>query len=271
MANREKYRPFTGVTGRKLQLVDPPLALVLVQIRWPEHAKLARDLETLALDFGALLEAFPLFERRIDEGLEITPHGIRQIPGDPAYQWKTVDDVWTVTLTRFSVSVHCVRHVGYNFGELQVHLKRVLELVSDVLQVRTISRVGVRYVNRLSSPEALARRHEAFSPEILGYSELKVGESVELGQTMSQAVYRIDDVNLQARSGILVPGQTVDPAVAPLHQPAWVLDIDASVEQKVIFDAAAVLATVGRLADVDFDFFTLVVKDGAESILDGAT
>jgi len=259
------------VTGRKFHLADPPLALVLVQIRWPEHAKLARDLETLALDFGAQLEAFPLFERRTDQGLEITPQGIRPIPGDPAYQWKTIDDVWTVTLTRLSVSVHCIRHAGYNFEELRIHLERVLALVSDVLQVRTISRVGVRYVNRLSSPEVLARRPEVFSPEILGYSELKVGESVVLGQTMSQVIYQIDDVNLQARSGMLIPGQTIDPAVAPLNQVAWVLDIDASVDRKIIFEAAEVLATVGRLADVDFDFFTLVVKDGAESILDGAT
>ena len=270
MVNREKYRPFTGVTGRRLELASPPLALVLVQIRWPEHGKLARDFEELALDFGARLEGFPLFERRNEQGIQITPQGVSPISGESAFQWKTLDEVWTVSLTRHFVSVHCTQHAGYGFSELKVHLERVVGLISNVLQVQTLNRVGVRYVNRISSPEVLARLEQAFKPGILGYSQLKCGEDVELAQTMSQAVYRIDDIIVQARSGILIPGQTVDPAVAPLERLAWVLDIDASVERKAIFGATEIMASVSRLADVDYDFFTLVVEDGAEAILDGA-
>ncbi|WNM27358.1 TIGR04255 family protein [Demequina capsici] len=270
MANREHFRPFTGASGRKIELANPPLALVLVQIRWPEHARLARDFETLALDFGARLEDFPLFERRNEQGIEITPQGVRQFSGDSAFQWQTIDEVWTVSLTRHFVTVHCIRHAGYGFGELKAHLERVVGLVSDVLQVKSVNRVGLRYVNRLSSPTVLARLHEAFKPEVLGYSRLQCGEDVALAQTMSQALYEVDDVKLQSRSGTLGPGQTVDPSVAPLTDESWVLDIDASVERKAIFDASEIMATVSRLADVDYDFFTLVVEEGAEAILEGA-
>lgn len=270
MGNREHFHPFTGASGHKIQLVNPPLALVLVQIRWPEHGKLAQDFERLALAFGARLDDFPLFERLKEQGVEITPHGVRQLDGDSAFQWKSVDDVWTVSLTRYFVSVYCTRHDGYKFDELKKHLEVVLGLLDEVLQVKTVNRVGLRYVNRISAPEVLERLEEAFSPEILGYSRLKRGEDVELAATMNQAMYKIDDISLQARSGTILPGQTIDPAVAPLNRRAWVLDIDASVERKIMFDGGDLEAIVSRLADVDFDFFAHVVKEGAEAILDGA-
>jgi hypothetical protein len=48
-----------------------------------------------------------------------------------------------------------------------------------------------------------------------------------------------------------------------------VLDLDASQEMRSVFEPGQIQAVAGRLADVAYDFFKLVLKDKGELRLEG--
>lgn len=251
---------------------NAPLELVLVQIRWPEHGRFTRDFRALALDLGDRLDNFPLFNEITETGMQITPEGVTPISGETAYQWRSVDDVWCVHLTKRFVSIFCSRHENYKFSELQEHLSKVTELLGEVLQVRTIERIGIRYVNRITDTDLLATLSEVFDPAILGFTQLDTTSgTAELISSFNQAVYRAGDASLHVRTGKLAPGDTVDPAVVPVDKDSWVLDLDASSEQRAPYEIKHVAEKTGQLADAAYDFFKSILLEGAEQRLDGAT
>lgn len=270
MTDRVRFRPFTGDLARKVAIPDAPLVLVLAQIRWPEHGRFARDFKSLALDFGDNLTDFPLYNEIAESGVQITPEGVTPIQGDTAYQWRTIDDVWTIVLTKNFVSIYCLQHKNYAFSELQKHLNVVAELLESTLKIRSLDRIGVRYVNRVSNPSVLAELHNIFDPAVLGYAQLRVLPEVIPVSNISQGAYQVDDVLLMARSGMLAPQQTVDPAIVPIDRASWVLDLDVSIEKRSEYDPSGLQLDIGKLADAAYDFFKLVLRDGGEERLDGS-
>jgi uncharacterized protein (TIGR04255 family) len=246
-----------------------PLALVLIQVRWPEHGHLAVDFKKLALAFGENLDDFPLFQEVVEQGIQITPEGVQPIQGDASYQWRSIDDVWVVHLSKTSMSLYCAPHDGYRYSELAERLDRLTGLLKSVLRIRLTDRIGVRYVNRLSEPDVMKELPAIFDARVLGMSGLAGRSGVQLVSTLSQAIYKVEDVTLHARSGYLGPNETMDPSIKPVESQSWVLDLDASQEMRVIYEPDQIQAVAGRLADVAYDFFKLVLREQGELRLDG--
>lgn len=270
MDERLKFRPFTGDAERKVKLVDAPLALVLVQIRWPEHARFARDFRSLALDFGERLKDFPLFQEVNEAGIQITPNGVEAIQGATAYQWQSINGVWTVHLAPRFVSVYCLSHSGYKFSDLLTRVDDITKLLKDVLQVRSLERIGVRYVNRVSDPTVLDGLGQVFDPAVLGYANLEINDGITPVNSVAQAMYKVDELMLHARSGYLNPGDSMDAAVPGLDRKSWVLDLDGSDDSRREFEPSVVSNIVGRISDMVYDFFKLVLKPGQELRLEGS-
>lgn len=269
MTERVRFRPFTGDSERRVEMSRAPLALVIAQVRWPEHRHLAVEFKDLALAFGNNLDDFPLFHEAVEQGFQITPEGVQPVRGETTYQWRSVDDVWVVHLTKTFVSLYCAPHLNYRYSELAERLDRIVGLLHSVLHVQVTERVGVRYVNRLSEPDFMSQLPEVFDRRILGMKGLEGNGAVELVNTLSQAVYRAEDVTLHVRSGYLGPGDTMDPSIQPVPLQSWVLDLDASHEAKMVYAPGQIQAVAGRLADTAYDFFKLVLKEQAENRLDG--
>lgn len=269
MTDRVRFRPFTGDSERRVEMTRAPLALVLVQVRWPEHGRLAVDFKKLALAFGENLDDFPLFQEVVEQGIQITPEGMQPIQGDTSYQWRSVDDVWVVHLTKTFMSLYCAPHDNYRFAELAERLNHLTQLLGSVLQIRLTDRIGVRYVNRVSDQDLMKELPAIFDGSVLGMSGLAIQPGVQLVNTLSQAIYKTDNVTLHVRSGYLGPGETMDPAIEPVGSQSWVLDLDASEEVRRVFEPGQIQPVAGRLADVAYDFFKLVLKDKGELQLDG--
>jgi uncharacterized protein (TIGR04255 family) len=269
MTDRVRFRPFTGDSERRVEMTRAPLELVLIQVRWPEHGRLAVDFKKLALAFGENLDQFPLFQEVVEQGIQITPEGVQAISGETSYQWRSIDDVWVVQLTKTFMSLYCVPHDNYRFAELSERLNHLTQLLQSVLQIRLTDRIGVRYVNRLSEKGVMEELSTIFDGPVLGMSGLEVQPGVQLVNTLSQAIYKTEDVALHVRSGYLGPGETMDPAIKPVDSQSWVLDLDASQEMRSVFEPDQIEAVAGRLADVAYDFFKLVLKDEGELRLEG--
>ncbi|WP_217376335.1 TIGR04255 family protein [Paenarthrobacter ureafaciens] len=261
MADRVRFRPFTGDTSKSIRLRSNPLALVLSQVRWPDLAHLQSNLKATALNFGSALSEYPIYDEMQEVGYQITPDGVHQSIGDTLYRWASVDRTWHVILGRRFVSLYSTSYVA--FDEFSERMSRVLESVTTHVRAPLIERVGVRYVNRLDDPRLISRLSEYVRPEVLGYLSLDPASSdVKIVNSANQVRYAIDDVNLQVRSGILPPNETADPAIPPVPETSWVLDLDASSEQFEPFDTQTILACAGRLSDVAYDYFKLVTTDG---------
>ncbi|ACZ32051.1 hypothetical protein Xcel_3046 [Xylanimonas cellulosilytica DSM 15894] len=261
MADRERFRPFTGDTEKKIRLKNAPLALVLCQIRWPEFQHLRGDLGETAQAFGSVLDEYPVISNLHEVAYTITPEGVTQQPGEKIFQWHSIDGVWHISLSRRFVTLYCTTYTS--FPDFLERLESVLEAVETQVKVPLVERVGVRYVNQVTDSRLVENLGEYVRPEVLGYSGLAgVSDYVRLASSANQARYVVDDAALQVRSGIVPAGETVDPAVSPAQVPSWVLDLDASSERVAPFDASSVLSTAGRLSDFAYDFFKQVSTEG---------
>jgi len=261
MADRVRFRPFTGDTEKKIRLKDAPLALVLCQIRWPEFQHLRGDLSETALAFGSVFDEYPVISDLHEVAYTITPESVTQQLGEKIFQWHSIDGVWHISLSRRFVTLYCTTYTS--FPDFLERLKSVLDAVGAHVKVPLIERVGVRYVNQVTDPRLVENLAEYVRPEVLGYSALTgVSEEVRLASGANQARYLVEGAALQVRSGIVPAGETVDPAVSPAQVSSWILDLDASAERVTPFDAPSVLATAGKLSDFAYDFFKYVSTDG---------
>lgn len=261
MSDRERFRPFTGDASKHILLKEAPLPLVLCQIRWPELNHLQLEMRPLALAFGAQLEDYPIFQESQEVSYTITPEGVQQVGGGAVFEWRSLDGAWTVSLGKRFMSFYCTKYT--NYAVFEERLADVLGKLVEHIRVPVIERVGVRYVNQISNPDLVDDLGEYVSPDVLGYSSLKpVSSGVRLVSNANQALYSVEDVMLQVRSGVVPAGETVDPAVAAIGSESWVLDLDAFTARIVPFDVASALTMAGKLSDAAYDFFKLVVTDG---------
>lgn len=271
MTERAKYRPFTGDSDKSIRLTDAPLELVLCQVRWPELTFLQEDrLRPLALQFGEGIADYPIFSEGKEINYIITPEGVTQNVVGSVYQWTSADQTWHVSLAKRFFTLYCTKYSQY--PDFDKRLRGLLEQLRLVVKVPMIERVGVRYVNRIVDEAALEDLNKMISPQVLGYQALplEIGEA-SLKASNNVAIYSIGDCNLQVRSGIVPPGETVDPALAPLaSRPSWVLDLDASTEGRWILDTDEVADRAGHLSDIAYDFFKMVVTEEFEDQFGGS-
>lgn len=216
MSDRPKYRPFTGDSSGSVRLEQAPLELVLCQIRWPELMHLQGDLKPIALKFGSTISDYPLFSQVQEMGFNVTPEGVQQQVVGTIFQWSSIDGEWHVSFSRRFASFYCTSYES--FTEFSDRLASVLEAVGSV-DIGILERIGVRYVNRISDRATIDDLSRLVRPEVLGYQALgPIASGVSLRNSVNQAVYAVDDAVLQVRSGMVPPGESVDPSVKPLNR-----------------------------------------------------
>lgn len=261
MTNRDRYRPFTNDAQTRVRLDAAPLALVLCQVRWPDLSALQGDLHPIAERFGAQLSNFPLYSESQEMAIELTPQGVTQLPTATVYQWESADRTMRVNLTKNFVALAVKRYDGYEAFSAQ--LRDVLKALSDAVSIPLVERIGVRYLNRITDQDHLARIDELVIPELLGHQALRpAAADVHVVQALTQSLFQVVSGHLQARSGILAGGESIDPSIDPIADQSWVLDIDSFCQNEVLFTVDNVLHDAGRLSDAAYDFFKLVIQQG---------
>lgn len=261
MIDRERLRPFTGDAEKKVRLRNAPLALVLCQVRWPNFSHLQGDMTEVVRTFGSALDGYPVVSSIHEVAYTITPEGVTQAPGERIDQWRSIDGAWHVSLSWRFASLYSTSYSS--FPDFLTRLESVLGAIASEVRIPLVDRLGVRYVNRVEDARLVENLATYVRPEVLGYAGLPgVTGDAKLVSNANQARYIVGDAALQVRSGLVPPGETVDPAVPPLQQSSWVLDLDASAEKMVPFDVPAVLTEAGRLSDIAYDYFKYISTEG---------
>lgn len=174
--------------------------------------------------------------------------------------WRFVaeDEAWSVSLAPDFVALETTHYSNRNdffgrFGEVLNALAKVTEpgLVG-------YERFGVRYVNRIRSPQ-LDVLPSLVRPEVLGV----VGPLLDdLAFSVCESSFVVGDAALRARWGLLPAGATTDPTTIDLlNEASWILDIDMSVERQPEFDPATVVAKGKEFAEASYSLFRWCVTD----------
>jgi uncharacterized protein (TIGR04255 family) len=176
---------------------------------------------------------------------------------------------WQVTLTETSVALETTEyHTRDDFCE-RAH--EVLRAVAGVALPPVVDRVGLRYIDRLTG-DHVGRVKEYVVPQ-LHVLHGAVGGSLVLEHSVSDSLIRIsDDERLQVRSGMLPPNGSFDPALAPLPEQTWVLDLDVfTVQGGFAFDPNELASRLRRYADHAYSFFRFATTDALQKAFGAST
>lgn len=260
MSARNKLRPFTGNDSRKVRLTRSPIKLVLCQVAWPELVNHPSDLSDVAKRFGQAIEAYPVFEEHSQNNIILTATGPVRGEEEKIYQWRSADNEWSVVLGRRFLSFYRTAYSSYS--DFSSRLEVILKQLNEILNISALERVGLRHVNQAADPELFEDLSRFVDEQVLGFAASRFAtDSAQMHSSQNQLVVSVGDAVLQARSGILPPQQTVDPAIQPHAEKSWILDLDSYMARQRPFDIAETLELVGELADLNYDFFKFATKD----------
>lgn len=255
-----------------------PLVLVLAQIQFPYPVPRLGDSNPV---LNANMEeiGFPFSDVEQEYTFEISPEG-KPLAREPKLGSRLVfhstDATSHVIITQQAITLYIsvlpndvIRYKGRApFAGKLAEVVRVLGEVADSLVDLRIARIGYRYVNVLDSTDKEIVQ-KLVSAELSGFafmttadpatgrvisatSQLSIGLNSK--NTPAGSNERPDTV-LQIRSGVLLPGETVDPAIQPRQEAAWVLDLDSSTTRSVHLNATEVKSAIMDLATQARSFF----------------
>lgn len=152
------------------RLDDPPLAQVLVQVRFPLVAHF-QDLSGIAKLQDELFDLFPYLEpQQAQVAFQIVVGSAVPIATSPTTVWKfTNDDGWTLTVEPGAIALF-TRGEGYRgYEDFAAKFSRVLEALTATNRIARCDRLGIRFIN---IAEPIPGQERAwmrwFKPELLG-------------------------------------------------------------------------------------------------------
>jgi uncharacterized protein (TIGR04255 family) len=253
--------PF-GTPVPEVPLPRAPLVLVVVQARFDRVASIANE-EFIAGFQEAIRDIYPVMHREQQAGIVLTSDGriTPMTPSEGGIVWRFDErpEGWQVALAPDFVALSTREYTSRT--DLLERLGVVLEAAAAQLRLRFCDRLGVRYVDRITDPELLARIDELVRTQALGAARVDLGHD-EVTQThhFVDALYRLPaGVELHCRWGLLPGKATFDPGVEAAEEPSWVLDLDAYVTEQA-FDPATLRATTEELSQRIYRFFRWTVS-----------
>lgn len=212
-----------------------PLKAVVLQVRFPPLLVLSQPAGVAPFQ-EALRDAYPQAEAPVQQvTLAVGPAGPLSAASQPG-PWRFVDpEGWFVGLATDYVSLETTSY--RRFEEFESRARRVLAVAQDVLRLRHRGRLGLRYINEISHPEArtVADWRDLLNPELLGVAG---GEALgsRVTQALQQIDVRLDDGVLTVRHGF----RAVEDQSFP-----YTIDLDAYDDALRPFDVDEILARVG--------------------------
>jgi uncharacterized protein (TIGR04255 family) len=210
-----------------------PLKVVVAQVRFPSVYALEQAAGVSAFQEG-LRAQYPLATPRGGELLvSVGPAGFTPpVTQLGPWRFQTDDEQWTVAVTPESVSLETSSYS--RFEEFRSRFEQVLHVTDQTIRPARQERIGLRYVNEISHPEAksVSDWQKFLDSELLGIAG---GELLKeyVTQSMQQVLVVLEDGRLTIRHGYV--RQDDDRSV-------YFLDIDAYEETPSHFEIDDVLA-----------------------------
>lgn len=248
--------PFSFTTAApEIPLANAPLLRALCQIRYTPVPELVDD-ETERLLAHAFQSTYPV--RGSVEGISIP-----MLPGVQSVtpqRFRTFEDApgdWKVTVAPDFLALETAAYTSRT--DL---VERVGAVVASLAAAQTpprVTRIGVRYIDRVESPDDL---RDLVRPSLQGWLVDIEDDRLMQHQTIQTLLVDPDSqVSVLVRSLFLPSNAMFDPTVPPVQQPSWVLDIDSYREAATAFEPVRLTETVRVLAERAYRVFHWAVTD----------
>lgn len=247
--------PFEVVPDR-IPLEPDPLIHVVAQVRFAPVLSV-RDQSFIAPFQEDIRGAYPLAQKAVQQQVAPGARGMLQVAESVLWRFSDVSSTWEVTLSENFVSLACSNYS--NRDDFLHRLGSALEAVAGRIRPVLTSRVGVRYINRLSGTE-IGRLPQFIRPELLGLASAKLGSGEALSE-LTEAEFVTDAANLHGRWGYLPATAVYEPVIDPIDEPGWLLDLDAYATVTTPFDARSCVTEAKRYTDIVHGFFRWAVSD----------
>ena len=247
----------------QVHLDRAPLARVLAQARFPPILAISKADEVASFQ-EALRETYPNLSRDQVHSIELTGGQTPNV--QQGLIWRLADGE-TEPAWRVSLGVDFVALETSDYDDRDDFLARlgdVLSAVEESFNPASASRLGVRYIDRLTGA-AVERIGELIHAEILGV----IQPTDTLDSSLRESViHQITEAQFRAPGGTLVQGRwgrlpantTYDPnALDAVDVPSWVLDLDMFTTQSQDFVSEDLVTTARSSAECLYWLFRQMV------------
>lgn len=234
--------PLAGLPGADRRLLDrPPLELAIAEVRLISPVSSIDDEAGLSIRDSLAKKGwdFPTLNvaRAQHVAFTMAASGASQQVSEVASGWQLVsgDGSTHVTVMPESLVVQTMAYHRWSIS-LRPLLEAALEALGEALAPTLHQRIGLRYVNRFTDPDASspASWSGRVSPELLGATCHPL-----LGKHVRSAQEQVELALEETSGALLRHGPFVDPGVA--NATSYLLDIDVFDGQTARFDVVAIV------------------------------
>jgi uncharacterized protein (TIGR04255 family) len=245
-----------GFVPEEVPLKTAPLVRVLCQIRYSPVPELVDDESERAL--ASLLEGdYPI--RGLVQGVVLPLPGMATPPSPEHFRtFEDTESHWKVTLAPDFIGLETGQYDSRK--DFLERLEKLLDALGTVRRPPKVTRVGMRYTDRIVSPQGLKG---IVRPSLLGILPELTNPDEVLNNQVVQALLNDPESgsHVQVRSLCLPPNVLFDPSIQPVASQSWVLDIDAFNESSRMYETKSLVGTVSILAERAYQVFYWSVTD----------
>lgn len=256
--NTSPAHPLIDPPPTEVPLPQAPLIRVIVQVRFPPIAKIAR-LESIADFQEALRDRYPVMSQVQSQSLTLVHPNTIEASAALLWRFSELDGPWNVTLAPDFIALETSRYSSRD--DFMARLAHALHALHQHLGPRTSSRLGVRYIDQLSGDE-LDHIPRLFRPELAWPMTNPLGARPRFAICEQQLAASDADPLILLRWGLVPPNQTIDPsAIPPCPAPSWLLDVDISEERHALFEPERLTQQARGFAERAYTLFRWAVTD----------
>ena len=236
---------------------DSPLVLALAQVRFPTILAINDPAQIAGFQEG-IRKDFPDYSSAIRSEPDIQPvAGGMQIAVSRMHHF-TDEAGWTISLCQDFMALSTKAVDAYQSKDDFIkRLKTATKSLHNHLKPARVTRLGVRFANRVSDNEEMRNLKQFIHADFLGPDVLRRASDGH-PQIMSQAVASIREGQIRAHWGFLAPNEQIATlsTVDALSCPCWMLDWDVFMsEPSKDFNPNAISKKAGEFVDRTYAVF----------------
>lgn len=255
---------FSLTPVEEVHLHRAPLAKVLMQVQYSRTPQLVTDGAEAVM--AETLGRYPVRRRQVTAGVipNVVINGQQlQLPGSitpgVALAFSDQKGAWQATVTETAVALETS-----DYGSRDDFCGRAAEIFAAIASVAlppVVDRVGIRYIDRLSGA-TVENVPTYFIPELRALVGC-VEPPLWLQHSITESQIDIGPAEgMLLRSGLLPAGGAFDPALPPVGEPSWVLDMDVFTRQAgFAFEPDELTQRLRRYAETVYAFFRFATTD----------
>ncbi|HVB43659.1 MAG TPA: TIGR04255 family protein [Streptosporangiaceae bacterium] len=260
----QRIPKFSRTPVDEVHLHRAPLAKVLMQVQYSRTPQLVTDSAEALI--AETLGRYPVRRRQVTAGVvpNVMINGQQlQLPGSitpgVALAFSDPKGLWKVTFTETAVALET-----NDYGTRDDFCGRSAEIFAAIASVAlppVVDRVGIRYIDRLTG--ATVEKVPTYVIPELATLVARVEPPLWLQHSIVESQIEIGtDERMLVRSGLLPAGGAFDPALPPVSEPSWVLDMDVFTTQAgFAFEPDELSQRLRRYAETVYAFFRFATTE----------